>query len=165
MASTDPVSPGSPNVPIHFADPATDAALAVARQAQHIADPTLPLVGFRNGLPGFGQACFRNAIVSLLINIPPLSGWIVSDTQSQLVSSNTARLLENVIREYFATNLTGKQARVDEAIQRWYRNFNLEKPVNPNNTKHRFPDNSQQDAIEVLQYTIGDIDSELRAST
>ena len=160
MASADPISPGSPNVPENIPSPATDAALAVARQAQHIADPALPLVGFTN----LGDQCFRNAIISLLINLPPLSGWIVSDTQGQLVSSNTVRLLENVIREYFATNLTGKQTRVDDAMQRWFTNFRLEKPVDPKKMTVRYHDRTQQDAVEVLDFMSGDIEDELKAS-
>jgi hypothetical protein len=160
MASADPVSPGTPNVPVIYSVPTTDAALIVARQAQHIANPALPLLGFSND----DAACFRNSIISLLINLPPLSGWIVSDTQGQLVSSNSARLLENAIREYFATNVAGKQTRVDEAIQRWYNNFRLSKPVDPKEIKHRHRDGTQQDAAEVLLDATSDIKAELRSS-
>lgn len=171
MISTTPLDPGSPTtckVPVAAA---TTAALVTARQAQHIADSRLPLIGFTNFLPGFGNACFRSALISLLINLPPLSGWIVSNCQGHLDNSSTTHLLENVIREYFDTNLVGKQARADSAIQRWYRYFNLNKLVDPKDPYEtinlgdiRYPASTQQDATEVLFDLMGDIQAELRAS-
>lgn len=165
MASTALISPGSPRVPVYLYEIAVDDALHAARQAQHIANPTLPLIGFSNGLPGHANACFRNALISLLINLPPLSGWIVSDSQGQLDSSPTAHLLENVIREYFATNLTGKQIRADGAIQRLYKYFNLNKPVDSKKICARYGPETQQDASEMLFYLMSDIQAELRASS
>jgi hypothetical protein len=145
-------------------DQDVDDALAIARQAQHIANPGLPLIGFSNSLPGYQNACFRNGLLSLLMNIPPFPGWIVSNTQGQLDASPTAHLLENVIREYFATNLVRKQVRADQAIQRLQNYFSLAMPINPKKVVLRYLPNTQQDATEVLTRMFNDIDTELQAS-
>ena len=171
-------SAGSPPNPLFPDDADASGAIDVARQAQHIADPALPLIGFSNDLPGYANACYRNELISLLINLPPLSGWIVSDTQGQLDHSPTAHLLENVIREYFGTNLAVKQARSDRAIQRLMKYFNIPKIAPPNQAEQsdkklplevdltklgpRYPANTQQDAGEVLLCLLNDMQAELR---
>ena len=161
-------SAGSPPNPLFPDDADANGAIDVARQAQHIADPALPLIGFSNDLPGYANACYRNALISL-------SGWIVSDTQGQLDHSPTAHLLENVIREYFGTNLAVKQARSNRAIQRLMKYFNLPKlapsrqndksvplEVNLTDLTPRFPANTQQDAGEVLLLLLSVIQEELK---
>lgn len=163
MTEPLPPSSGSPIVLIYEMNQCVDAALATARQARHIADPDLPLIGFRNSLPGYQNACFRNGLFSLLMNIPSFSDWIVSDSQGQLDSSPTAHLLENVVREYFATNLVGKQARADHAMQRLQNFFSIRKPIR-DPAVVRYGPGQQQDATEVLAFVLNDIQEELEKS-
>jgi hypothetical protein len=162
MAGTAPVIPDSPYQPVYPFNQADEDDLDVARQAQHIIDPALLLSGFTNGLPGYGNACFRNAAVSLLVNTHPISGCIVANTSAggQLDGNPTARLLENVIREYFSTTVAGKQARLDMAIQRLYNRVNYQKPIDTTKTTkllRRYAPSTQQDALEMLVFMLEDI--------
>lgn len=157
MAGTVPLSPGSPYIPNYPFSTDVQDDLTTARQAQHITDPAVPLIGFTNGLAGYAKACFRNAVVCLLVNTHPIPGFIVANARGQLDGSPTARLLENVIREYFSAAAAGKQARLDTAIQRLYNRVNYRKPVVPTQLTRRYAANTQQDAMEFLNFVLEDI--------
>lgn len=157
MVVTAPLSPGSPYNPNYPFSTDVEDDLTTARQAQHITDPAVPLLGFTNGLPGYGNACFRNAVVSLLVNTHPIPGFIVTNPRGQLNDSPTALLLENVIREYFTSAAAGKQARLDTAIQRLYNRVNYRKPIVSTQLTRRYAANTQQDAMEFLNFALEDI--------
>lgn len=127
-------------------------------------------VGFSNGRsPKYAvNVCYRNSVISMLLNIPTFSNWLNSYVTRQEVlqadpdfswgnaTAPILNLLAQLNRLYWAPATSrkaslDKQARLDEAMASFFQSFvDVEKRFNTNNGANRWEQEDAEDFLVTL---------------